>query len=172
MVQCGAAGAAAAVRGPAPHRAAEPQPKRVKICSCSLNLKNSSQAVKNLRSCNTTPPKFPAAEESAVARGIVLLESSGHIGSATSLRGLGIRIEAAGQSAEFVGGVGDEAAVRVAAGEGVEGVDGLFDVLGQGIDAELELDQIGGRPALAGVRAIFSPSISRESASTVAAIWR
>ena len=65
-------------------------------------------------------------------------------------RGFRIGVQLARQGAELGGGVGDEPAVGIAALNGVEGANGFGDIGGEGVDADLELDQIGGRAARSG----------------------
>jgi hypothetical protein len=103
-------------------------------------------------------------------------------------------LELAGEGAELVGGIGNERAKAGVPLAGSEGVKRFGDVAGEGVDADLELDDIGGRPrwrgrtaelaaqgldggadlgAFSGVSATFRPSISMESASTWPAIcWK
>src|SRR5579871_4424682 len=64
--------------------------------------------------------------------------------------GLGLGVGAAGQNAKFIGGVSDEAAVRGAALERIEVAEGLVQVVGDCINADLQLDQVGGGPGRAG----------------------
>ena len=61
-------------------------------------------------------------------------------------RGIGFGFELPGEGAHFVGDVGDETAMGIAAFQRVERANGFGDVGGEGVGAELQLDQIGRRP--------------------------
>ena len=65
-------------------------------------------------------------------------------GSVSGLRG-GAGVELAGEGAEFVGAIGDEAAEAGIVEMGLEGGDGCADVVDERIDADLKLDDVGGR---------------------------